>query len=123
MKQLFAFALLVSLSLPAQAQEADETPDSLMERGAQMLLEGLLQRMEPTLDDLQGFAEEVGPALDSFLAEIRSKTGAVTTRRKSWTMATSSSAARRRKKRHPKRSQRGPSNFETPQAGASRLDT
>ncbi|NRB05424.1 MAG: hypothetical protein HRU30_19400 [Rhodobacteraceae bacterium] len=70
MKQLFAFALLVSLSLPAQAQEADETPDSLMERGAQMLLEGLLQRMEPTLDDLQGFAEEVGPALDSFLAEM-----------------------------------------------------
>lgn len=65
--------LIVALSAPlAAAAEDGPTPDgrSLMERGAQMLMEGLLREMEPTLDDLQGLAEEVGPALRDFAAQM-----------------------------------------------------
>lgn len=56
--------LMVALALPAVAEE-EEAP-SLMERGFEMFLEGLLQEMEPALDDLQGFAEDMGPAFREF---------------------------------------------------------
>lgn len=69
MKKLILIATL-GLSNPAFAQErADEGP-SLMERGAQLLLEGLLREMEPALEDLQGLAEEFGPALQGFTAQM-----------------------------------------------------
>ena len=60
-----AFCLALS---PLQAQEA-ETPEdgpSLIERGARMFMEGLLQEMEPTMRDLKGLAEEMGPQLREF---------------------------------------------------------
>ena len=41
-----------------------------MERGAQMLMEGLLREMEPALDDLQGMAQEFGPALQSCATQM-----------------------------------------------------
>lgn len=37
-----------------------------MERGFEMFLEGLLQEMEPALDDLQGLADGMEPALRQF---------------------------------------------------------
>ena len=37
-----------------------------MERGFELFLEGLLQEMEPALDDLQGLADEMEPALRQF---------------------------------------------------------
>lgn len=52
------------LSLPVAAQE-EEGP-SLMERGMEMFLEGLLQEMEPALEDLQGLADEMEPAFREF---------------------------------------------------------
>ncbi|WP_299144681.1 hypothetical protein [uncultured Tateyamaria sp.] len=64
--------LLLILAAPAAAQD-DATPDqglSLMERGAQMLMEGLLREMEPALEDLQGMAEDVGPALRDFAQQM-----------------------------------------------------
>ncbi|WP_299282578.1 hypothetical protein [uncultured Tateyamaria sp.] len=54
---------------PALAQEADPGP-SLMERGVQMLMEGLMREMEPALEDLQGLAEEFGPSLQGFMQEM-----------------------------------------------------
>lgn len=68
MKRL-AFLAYLALSLPAAAQDAEDQP-SLMERGAQMFLEGLMAEMEPRLDDLQGFAQEFGPAMRGFFAEM-----------------------------------------------------
>lgn len=64
-------ALILSLTLatPALAEE-EEGGFSLMERGAQMLMEGLLREMEPALDDLQGMAQDFGPALQSFAAQM-----------------------------------------------------
>ena len=64
--------LIVSLGLssPVYAEDSIEDGLSLMERGAQLLLEGLLQEMEPALDDFKGLAEELGPALESFSAQM-----------------------------------------------------
>lgn len=56
------------LALPAAA-EGDDGP-SLMEQGAQLFFEGLMREMEPAMQDLQGLAETMGPAMRSFMQEI-----------------------------------------------------
>ena len=61
-------AVCTALALPAQAQ--DDSGKSLMERGAELFLEGLRQEMEPTIEDLRGFADQFGPALQSFMREM-----------------------------------------------------
>lgn len=63
------FVLILALMAPVPAV-AEEDGLSLMERGAQMLMEGLLQEMEPALDGLQGMAEEFGPALRDFTSQM-----------------------------------------------------
>ena len=62
--------LAALLAAPVAAQDADDNGSSLMERGAQMFLEGLLREIEPTLDDLQGMAEGIEPALRDFVQEM-----------------------------------------------------
>lgn len=42
----------------------------MMERGAQMFLEGILREIEPALDDLQGLSEEFRPKLRGFVDEM-----------------------------------------------------
>ena len=69
MKRLILIVTL-GLAAPAYAQEAGEDNRSLMERGAQMLMEGLMREMEPALEDLQGLAEDFGPALRDFTAQM-----------------------------------------------------
>ena len=66
----FALPLLICLALPAAAQEAEEDWRSLMQRGAEMFLEGLRGEMAPALDDLAGLAEQFGPAMRGFIAEM-----------------------------------------------------
>lgn len=61
-------AVCTALALPAQAQ--NDSGKSLMERGAELFLEGLRQEMEPTLEDLRGLADQFGPALQSFMREM-----------------------------------------------------
>ncbi|WP_171209880.1 MULTISPECIES: hypothetical protein [unclassified Ruegeria] len=69
MKQLLISSCLsVAMALPAAAQEQDGP--SLMERGAELFLEGLRQEMEPALEDLLGLADQFGPAMQSFLMEM-----------------------------------------------------
>ncbi len=70
MKQfLFAISLVVAGGAPALAEDR-KTVDpeveqglSLIERGANMLMRGLLQEMQPAMKDLQGMAQEWGPAM------------------------------------------------------------
>lgn len=62
-------AALVLTSVPAQAQD-EERGLSLMERGAQMFLDGIMREMEPAMKDLQGLAEGMEPALRGFLDEM-----------------------------------------------------
>ncbi len=61
-------AVCTATALPVHAQE--DTGKSLMERGAELFLEGLRQEMEPTIEDLRGFADQFGPALQSFMQEM-----------------------------------------------------
>nr|WP_147105092.1 hypothetical protein [Tateyamaria sp. syn59] len=71
MKPVLAAMCVAALAAPAAAQEAEEERGlSLMERGAQMLMEGLMREMEPAMDGLQGMAEDVGPALRDFAAQM-----------------------------------------------------
>jgi len=72
MKRIATYGAVLALTaLPLHAQETeDEGGFSLMERGAQMFLEGIMREMEPTLDDLQGMAEDIQPALRGFMQEM-----------------------------------------------------
>lgn len=51
------------------AAEADDPP-SIMERGAQQFLEGLLLEMEPAFESMRGFMEQMGPALSDLMGEV-----------------------------------------------------
>jgi len=69
MKHLIAIcAVSVALALPAKAE--DDTGKSLMEQGAELFFEGLRKEMEPALDDLLGLADQLGPAMQSFVEEM-----------------------------------------------------
>lgn len=63
---LISAGLLSGAPVPAQ----ENTGRSLMERGAELFLEGLRREMEPTLDDLRGMAEQFGPSMRSFMEEM-----------------------------------------------------
>lgn len=69
MKAVSAIALSLCLSLPAAAQEEGEGK-SLMEQGAELFFEGLRKEMAPSLESLQGFAEELGPSMLAFIEEM-----------------------------------------------------
>lgn len=55
-------ALFVFLSTPAYAED----PPSLMEEGAKLFFQGLLDQMDPAMDDLRGLADQIEPALQDF---------------------------------------------------------
>tara|TARA_R110002049_G_scaffold10127_6_gene50557 strand:- start:27271 stop:27669 length:399 start_codon:yes stop_codon:yes gene_type:complete len=68
-------ALCTVLPISAAAQESD-TPErglSLMERGAQLFMEGILKEMEPAIDGVESFADQMGPALRNFATEMGPK--------------------------------------------------
>ena len=74
MKHLFALCLIVTTSASAAvAQDSEERGLSLMERGAKMFMEGILGEMEPAVDEMEGLAERMGPALRSFAREMGPK--------------------------------------------------
>lgn len=64
----------VAFTLVAPAAQAEEDRGlSLMERGAQMFMEGILKEMEPAIDEFSGLAEEMGPALRQFADQMGPK--------------------------------------------------
>lgn len=64
-------AVLTALSLPLSAQEAeDEGGLSLMEEGAKLFFRGIIEEMEPAMNDLRGMAEDMEPKLRSFVDEM-----------------------------------------------------
>ncbi|MCU0800709.1 MAG: AAA+ family ATPase [Rhodobacteraceae bacterium] len=71
MKKLLVI-LALSVPLPALAQDAPNTEVeeglTLLERGAQMLFQGMMSEMEPTLQDMADAFAEAEPMLRDMLA-------------------------------------------------------
>lgn len=63
---VLAFCLLCTAPVAAQEEDAP----SMMERGAQQFLEGLLLEMEPAFDSMRGFIEQMGPALTDLMGQV-----------------------------------------------------
>ncbi|MFC3615171.1 hypothetical protein ACFORG_15505 [Lutimaribacter marinistellae] len=72
MKQFaLSLALVAFSALPAIAQVEDEGDEkSLMEQGAELFFRGLREEMEPTMEELRSLAEEFGPRMQGFLDEM-----------------------------------------------------
>ncbi|OAN77733.1 hypothetical protein A8B82_12565 [Sulfitobacter sp. EhC04] len=86
MKHLAGLALLICLPLSAQAQEEEDRGLSLMERGAQMFMEGIMKEMAPAIDGLEGLADQMGPALRSFAKEMGPKLGEILNEVEDWSV-------------------------------------
>ena len=66
--------LVVALSfIPFAAVAEEERGLSLMERGARLFMQGILKEMEPAIDEFEGFADQMGPALKNFAIEMGPK--------------------------------------------------
>lgn len=84
MKRIIAPAVaLALLTLPAVAEE--DRGLSLMERGAQMFLEGILKEVEPALEEFEGFADQMAPALKMFADEMGPKLAEILDQVEDWT--------------------------------------
>ena len=72
MKRLtLTLAAGVLATLPLYAQETEsEDGFSLMEEGAKLFFRGIMEEMEPAMDDLRGLADEMQPALRDFVEEM-----------------------------------------------------
>lgn len=69
-------ALSLALPVPVLAQESGasdgeiEEGFSLMEEGAKLLFRGIMNEMEPAIDDFGGLARELEPALEMLASEM-----------------------------------------------------
>jgi len=71
MRHLLLIAAFAVAAPPAVAQEEEaERGLSLMERGARLFFDGLMQEMDPALEEMGRMADEVGPAIRSFTREM-----------------------------------------------------
>ncbi len=70
MKKLICiFVVTLFVAQPVAAQEDDGS--SLMERGAQDFLEGLLKEMQPAWREMQSFMDEMGPAMIELMDQVK----------------------------------------------------
>jgi hypothetical protein len=71
MKQIVPpIAVLVFCAAPAFAEEPKDDGLSLMEEGAKLFFKGIMQEMEPAMDDLKAFADTMEPAMRQFVREM-----------------------------------------------------
>lgn len=74
MKQFVALTAALMIALPAAAQDGDKKEGlSLIERGAELFLRGLMKDIEPAIDDFRTLAEEFGPQMQELLIEMGPK--------------------------------------------------
>ena len=65
---------LIALMMTATAAFAEEPAGpSLMERGAQLFLEGMLNEMAPAIEEFEGLADDLAPVLRGFADEMGPK--------------------------------------------------
>ena len=71
MKQIVSLSFVAFLAAtPSLADDKSGEGLSLMEQGAKLLLQGIIQEMEPAIDDLRNFGEEVEPGLRQFIEDM-----------------------------------------------------
>lgn len=72
MNQLITpIAVLCLCAAPALAEEPREDQGlSLMEEGAKLFFRGIMQEMEPAMEDLKALAETMEPAVRQFVREM-----------------------------------------------------
>ena len=64
-------AVLCLCAAPALAEEPKKDEGlSLMEEGAKLFFKGIMQEMEPAMDDLKALADTMEPAMRQFLSEM-----------------------------------------------------
>lgn len=87
MKQILIVPLVTALLAgPLHAEDEAAAPPSLMERGAQLFLEGLMQEMAPALEDMTELLDEAGPALQDFMTQMGPKLRAVLDEVEDWSV-------------------------------------
>jgi hypothetical protein len=69
--RVFAQTVAVLSFCASTAAAQEEDGPSLMERGAQQFLEGLLLEMEPAWRELQSLMDEMGPAMIELMDEVK----------------------------------------------------
>jgi hypothetical protein len=70
MKRIASLTLAAALiATPVLADDKREGL-SLMEQGARLLLQGIMQEMEPAMEDLRRFSQDVEPGLRQFVEEM-----------------------------------------------------
>lgn len=85
MKQITPFVLGFAL-LATNAPAEEERGLSLMERGAQLFMEGILKEMEPAIDEFSGLADEMGPALRQFATQMGPKLSELLNEVEDWSL-------------------------------------
>jgi hypothetical protein len=55
-----------------------------MERGAEMFMEGILKEMAPAIGELEGLADQMGPALRMFVGEMGPKLAEILEQVEDW---------------------------------------
>jgi hypothetical protein len=73
--RMIALVLMMALPVPLAAQTADPAPSddgySLFEEGAKLMFRGLMQEMEPALDEMGRALQEMEPALREMGPRLR----------------------------------------------------
>lgn len=69
MRHILFSAVLTVAAAPMAAQDIDEGA-SLMEQGARIFMEGMLQELDPALKDFADLAMNFGPELDRMVREF-----------------------------------------------------
>lgn len=85
MRYLIAPVVICALSItPASAQEEDSGLGPL-ERGALLLMEGILKEMEPAIEEFEELADKMAPALKTFADEMGPKLAEILNEVEDWT--------------------------------------
>ncbi|MBA85323.1 hypothetical protein ACSSNL_02210 [Thalassobius sp. S69A] len=67
---LAAASLIVAPALASDLATDEDEGFSLMEEGAKLFMRGIMQEMEPAMDDLRAFADTMEPAMRQFVREM-----------------------------------------------------
>lgn len=69
MKQFLIAAIFALMTtMPATAEQPAEP--NMIEKGARLFFEGLLQELQPGLDDLEGYSAEVAPKVKNLVRDM-----------------------------------------------------